>query len=101
MWTYQEALPVLKALEEKLIPIGAHASMGGSVLFKGESKKDLDVVIYPHNPLRQPHENKIRKTIMDHFGGEWMEEDDDIYARLVLRLLTQGKRIDFFLMTDV
>lgn len=38
-----------RILEEKLIPFGVHVAIGGSCLHKGESNKDMDVFIYPHN----------------------------------------------------
>ena len=41
------ALPVLSWLELALKDI-AHVALAGSVLYRGTSSKDLDVIIYPH-----------------------------------------------------
>lgn len=48
-WTLEEAIPVLRAIEEAIIPLGYHCAIGGSVLHKGRSEKDLDVFVYPHD----------------------------------------------------
>jgi len=47
-WTQTEALLFLADLETKAAAAGLHVALAGSVLYRGESKKDLDVVIYPH-----------------------------------------------------
>lgn len=47
--TLDQALPVVRDIEAKLIPHGAHCSLGGSVLHRGESSKDLDIFVYPRN----------------------------------------------------
>lgn len=31
--------------------MGYHVALGGSVMYNGESKKDLDVIVYPHKNL--------------------------------------------------
>lgn len=48
-WTFEEALAFVKQLEMWLEPAGFHAAMTGSVLSKGQSNKDLDLVLFPHD----------------------------------------------------
>ncbi len=47
--TLEQALPFVRELETKLIPLGAHCALGGSVLHQGGSNKDLDIFVYPRN----------------------------------------------------
>lgn len=48
MWTREEALRVVTWLEPKLAENGFHVALAGGVLTKGTSKKDLDLIVYPH-----------------------------------------------------
>jgi hypothetical protein len=47
LWTLTEGIEVCRELEAALAP-DYHVALGGGVLHKGESNKDLDVLIYPH-----------------------------------------------------
>lgn len=51
VWTLDDALTVCRWLEEALAPAGYHVALGGGVLLRGYSHKDLDVLIYPRNVL--------------------------------------------------
>lgn len=48
MWTRETAIPFLAALEEFFAQNGYHCALGGSVMYRGDSDKDLDVIVYPH-----------------------------------------------------
>ncbi len=48
LWTRAEALALLAVLSEKLAP-RYHPALAGSVLIKGASDKDLDIVVYPNS----------------------------------------------------
>src|SRR3954468_23467313 len=47
MWTLEQAITTLRLLEPKLRERGAHCALAGGVMAKGESWKDLDIIIYP------------------------------------------------------
>lgn len=49
MWTLAEGIDLCRAIEKEIIPAGYHCALGGGVLMRGESGKDLDIFIYPHN----------------------------------------------------
>jgi len=53
MWTQAEAIVMLSALEPELAMQGFHCALTGSVLYRGTSTKDLDVIIYPHHKKGQ------------------------------------------------
>jgi len=47
--TLEQALPIVRGIEYELASRGAHCALGGSVLHRGESAKDLDIFVYPRN----------------------------------------------------
>ena len=49
MITLDEGLDIARRIEQAIIPAGYHCALGGSVLHSGQSGKDLDIFIYPHN----------------------------------------------------
>lgn len=52
-WTLEQARSLLNYLEPQLAAVGYHVGLMGSVLLRGESSKDLDIIIYPHNKMVQ------------------------------------------------
>ena len=48
-WTLKEALNLVRRMEDIAISQNCHVGLMGSVLHKGSSTKDLDVLLYPHN----------------------------------------------------
>lgn len=47
MWDLDEALPIIRELQGEIRPLGYHLTLGGGVLNKGHSYKDLDIYIIP------------------------------------------------------
>lgn len=47
VWTMERALVMLRSLQVQIIPTGYHLALGGGVLNKGCSDKDLDVYFLP------------------------------------------------------
>ena len=52
-YTLEKAIIMCHEIEKKLIPLGYHCALGGSCLHVGISKKDIDIIIYPHNVKEQ------------------------------------------------
>jgi len=110
-WTLDEAIAFVKLLEVELAEkCDAHCGIVGGVLMKGESEKDLDVVIYPH---KKPHGVE--------WSPEWLNDFLSQYLGSPLQACTNitsgayrdakrvswvrikngvhaGKRIDFFFL---
>lgn len=59
MWHRAAALEFLSTLWAPLTVAGWHCALTGSVLYRGDSTHDLDVVVYPHHgekvKLKQLH----------------------------------------------
>lgn len=51
-WTFDDALNLVRHLQVELEASGFHVAMAGSVLLKGESSNDLDVIVYPHTTAK-------------------------------------------------
>lgn len=68
-WTLEEAIPLLREVENVLIPLGYHCALGGSVLHSGHSDKDLDVFIYPHDSDKVLTPEEILGELYGVFGG--------------------------------
>lgn len=105
MWTQQQAIWMIQSFEPQLASQGYHCALTGSVLYKGKSIKDLDIIIYPHWKKEGllPDLNIIKKWLLEFFGASEIkdcastsQERDDKH---VCWLLTKdGQRIDFFFL---
>lgn len=51
VWTIEVALGLIRALQPECRAYGYHLALGGGVLNKGESEKDLDLYFLPMNPF--------------------------------------------------
>lgn len=100
-WTLKKGLETAKSLQEFFdvccIPI--HVGMTGSVLLKGKSKKDLDLILYPSKTG-----NKISISdvldILDQYGYRDLQHrtpDHENDEKQVYAWFGKDKRIDFFL----
>lgn len=102
-WTLKEALPFLRSLGEALYPTW-HVALGGSVLMKGESLKDIDVLVYPTSTAsNSPSE---RKAALELFGLKQLYSREVVFRKWLREGSTdskhvevwqwQGKRVDLF-----
>jgi len=46
-WTLEDGLSVLRNIHAPLASAGFGIALGGSLLYRGHSKKDIDVIIFP------------------------------------------------------
>lgn len=47
-WSLEEALALVRELEETVSVFGWHVGLTGGVLKRGYSEKDVDIIAYPH-----------------------------------------------------
>lgn len=100
--TLEQGIAIAQIVETAIIPAGYHCALGGSVLHKGGSDKDLDIFLYPHNGnslnpelLRvrlQTHGFKLVNT----FGRSKNSHDSKEIE--IWEFLKDGTRIDFFFL---
>lgn len=105
MWNLNEAVSLIRRIEPALSAAGYHCGLTGGVLFKGESVKDLDIIIYPHKyslglgfdlkPARAIIESIFNPVEKCNCESTSQLRDD----KLVSWIKTEdGKRIDFFFL---
>lgn len=98
MWTLDEAIAVARIIEAHIIPAGYHCALGGGVLHKGTSDKDLDIFIYPHNgrslnPALVRLKLQLAGCKLMHKHGLSANSKD---TKVIELWEYKGKRIDFF-----
>jgi hypothetical protein len=52
IYTLVEGIAVCKEIEELIKPLGCHCGLGGSLMYRGYSTKDIDVLIYPRSKAK-------------------------------------------------
>jgi hypothetical protein len=48
LWSLADAVVLAVQVEQHLKPVNTHVALGGSVMYRGHSFKDLDLILYPH-----------------------------------------------------
>ena len=113
MWEQDLAIELFRDLEPMLALVGWHAALGGSVMLKGRSAKDLDVVVYPHRRgLRRPsrkqlawlHDactkagmHQIRTAARLKRMPQWRESGDQKHVEIWSA--RGGRRVDLFVLS--
>lgn len=107
LWTLEDALNLVRSTQEALTPIGWYIGLTGSVLFKGESYKDLDLIFYPKTTANIDTD-ALLKTLKDSGFNPWLSMDQ-IHAiwrsigsndtKNVSSWKYQGKRVDVFILS--
>lgn len=59
-WTFAQAVEFAQRLARVLKPVGYHVGMTGSVLLRGSSRNDLDLIVYPTSTCRVDREGVYR-----------------------------------------
>lgn len=73
-WTIEEGILIARSLEPVAIKFGYHVALGGGVLVKGFSLKDLDIFFYVHTTiLKKSYDNKPPSSVIDHLlsDSQW------------------------------
>jgi hypothetical protein len=45
----EDGIRICRMIEQTIAPLGYHCALGGSLMYRGYSSKDIDVIIYPRN----------------------------------------------------
>jgi hypothetical protein len=105
MWTREEAFWVIEKLEPQLANLGAHCALAGSVAYRGNSDKDLDLILYPDQavegvpfdwfPIQMHLKTFFNASVINDCKGVSQIRD----GKKVSWLETpKGKRVDFFFL---
>lgn len=101
VWNLNEGVEFIRNLELVLDKIGYHSGLTGSVLYKGFSEKDLDVMVYPHKTTNEKTVEEVL-TVLEVASIKVVEQRDHTGftncadSKTVYHCEWKGKRIDFF-----
>lgn len=100
MWTLEQAVELLRMLEPVAISQGFHVALGGSVLIRGSSDKDLDIFIYPHKTADKIAFECLLSKLGDFGISDFNKAEHAHYGddKAVYRSGYKGKRIDWFFL---
>lgn len=106
-WSLEQGIEVCRLIQAAVQPLGFHVGLAGSVLTKGASSKDLDVIVYPHNRTSRPPVAAIHEALNGigvvltwdrEFINKIRVEKGSTDTKHVEAFLYQGKRIDVFFL---
>ena len=102
-WILDQDIDLVRQLEFKLKRAYSHyhVALGGSVLHKGFSNKDLDIIIYPHKTTQQ--DIKWMKNALLQFGLVEISDRGAVHSgygdgKDVIQYEYQNKRVDIFFL---
>lgn len=96
--TIPMAVALIQTIEPALAAIGYHSALTGSVLYKGESNKDTDIIIFPHDPTKTKDASEIFKVLAP-LGFSLRHETDGEYVnRQVYICGFNDRRVDLFFL---
>lgn len=108
VWTMQSALELVRALQPMLHEVRHHIALGGGVLNKGKSFKDLDLYVLPMGGPRTPISTDnaaVDAVLCDVMDYEAPIGDSETYGdrqqpamRARDRYTFEGKRVDVFVV---
>lgn len=96
------AVEIAASLEPVLSQHGFHVGIGGSLAYRGDSEKDIDIIIYPHS----------RDVVMDlpfiisllSSAGYWQrtdKKDSTVVPDVWVTTNVKRQNVDFFFMSRV
>lgn len=105
MWELESALAFVRNVEGIIQIVNCHSAFTGSVLYYGQSHKDLDVVIYPHNSTNPPHVCDVLNRLVDVLtpinfiictGNDRYARDGKKVVSFFFKHEDMDRRVDFF-----
>ena len=94
--TLDDGIQIAREMEQILIPLGYHCGLIGSLLHKGTSTKDADIVIYPH----QVSEQLSVAVLMDALGvfTASVTNEASCKDKMIAVCDYKGQRVDLFFL---
>lgn len=95
-----DAVRIATALEPEMSAIGMHVAIGGSVVYRGGSDKDIDVFFYPHSKKVAIDRSQI-VSLLSANGFKSRKPDDEstqVPDVHVTDEVATGNKVDFFFL---
>lgn len=81
-----QAILICREVENIIIPLGYHCALGGGCLHQDGKRKDVDILIYPHDihARNQPHGDIVKmlhgKLSMSGYSEKASTTDKDVFV---------------------
>lgn len=103
MWNILEALELCRTYNNILSEHNAHIALTGSVLFKGGSTKDLDLIVYPRKTSAKvilPREicNLLKLVFVEDRTLQHAKYTDGDEKMVIFAKTVDNRRIDLFFL---
>lgn len=95
--TLRDAVELAQKIEPKLAEIGCHVALTGGCLYRGGSDKDIDFLIYPHDPKNPSSPDLIADTLLALGLTDRFITDENYVNRIVWICGYNGMRVDLFM----
>jgi hypothetical protein len=94
--TLEDGIRICREMEAVLAPLGYHTALTGSLLYKGQSTKDADIIVYPH----QVSEQLAPVIILEKLGVfvTSLQNEASCKDKLVAVTEYKGARVDIFFL---
>lgn len=100
MWTLTEAQKLVQSINERVRPFNYHAGIIGSVITKGESSNDLDIVLLPRVDDNTINCSGVQTMLILEGAILAQELTEEEYSessnRYIYKLNIGSKIVDFF-----
>ncbi len=110
-WTLEEALEFIRVIEPIFADVGWHVGLTGSVLYKGVSDHDLDVIVFPHSTAIASKDALLealkraemrpqfsREAVLNHWRTKGSNDDKWVEVWIVKAERWRGRRVDLFFL---
>ena len=98
--SFEEGLAIVRRLEEIAAPLGYHTALTGGVLYRNNSKKDVDIIVYPHQVNEGKHDkNQLLEAIRVAGGSNFFQTDSEYLDKDVVLVTFMDKRVDLFFLS--
>lgn len=64
----EKAITLCRELEAIVRPFGWHVGLTGGCLYKDGDRKDVDVIVYPHDPAKRPNRSRMIDAVSRAIG---------------------------------
>lgn len=97
-WTLDDALALVREIQPRLHAKKWHVALGGGVLNRGESGKDIDLYVLPFSDIETTEDVMPLLFTLWGAGDEIGYGESGIYAAKKKYTTVDGRRIDAFVV---
>lgn len=96
-----QAITICREIENILIPLGYHCALGGGCLHQEGERKDVDVLVYPHdiNASNLEHKLVVEKLKANLTIGTYKEKASTTDKEVYVGSWNNEFRVDLFFLS--